>query len=293
MSLKIKPYLQLMRPANIITAIADVLAGYAIALHKFQSPDAVNWLLIIATIGLYGGGVVLNDAFDAKLDAVERPERPIPSGKVTVDHAMVMGFSLLLLGCLAAFFNHPISGIIAVSIAVLAVVYNAYGKHHFFLGPVNMGLCRGGNLLLGMSANPEVINDWGALAIISIVYIAAITMVSRGEVNGGNSKILYAAGILYLIVISTQLYIAYNTAQQIFASFSLLFIFGLFIFLPLIAAIKNPVGPTIGKAVKAGVLSLILMDAAWCMAFGFPVLGLITILLMPVSIFLSTYFAVT
>jgi len=293
MNLKIKSYLQLMRPANIITAVSDVLAGYSIAFHKFQSADSVNWLLIISTISLYGGGVVLNDAFDAKLDAIERPERPIPSGKVTVDQAMVLGFFLLLLGCFAAFFNHSISGIIAVLIAVLAVTYDAYGKHHFFLGPLNMGLCRGGNLLLGMSANPDIINDWGGLAIISTVYIAAITMVSRGEVNGGNSKILYAAGILYLVVICIQLYIAYNNAQQILVSVSLLIVFGLFIFLPLMTAIKNPVGPTIGKAVKAGVISLILMDAVWCIVFGFPVLGLITILLMPVSVFLSNYFAVT
>ncbi|MGQ0829428.1 MAG: UbiA-like protein EboC [Bacteroidota bacterium] len=290
---KIKPYIQLMRPANIITAIADVLAGYAIALHTFQSPDTINWLLIFATIGLYGGGVVLNDAFDAKLDSLERPERPIPSGKVTVTHAMILGFSLLLFGCFAAFLNHALSGIIAVLIAALAVIYNAYGKHHSFLGPVNMGLCRGGNLLLGMSANPEVINNWGFLAIISIIYIAAITMISKGEVNGGNSKILYAAGALYLIVISAQLCIAYYTSQQVFASSGLLFVFGLFIFLPLINAIKDPVGPNIGKAVKAGVISLILMDAAWCIVFGFPVLGLITISLMPVSIFLSKYFAVT
>ncbi len=282
-----------MRPANIITAIADVLAGYAIAMYKFQMTEPVNWLLIIATIGLYGGGVVLNDAFDAKLDDVERPERPIPSGKVTVQQAMIFGFSLLFLGCTAAFLNHPVSGIIAVSIAVLAVVYNAFSKHYDVAGPINMGMCRGGNLLLGMSANIAVISDWGFLAIVSIVYIAAITMVSRGEVNGGSSKILYAAGALYLTVIIAQLYIAYSEAQQIIASFALLAAFGLFIFLPLKKAIQNPVGPNIGKAVKAGVISLILMDAAWCMAFGFPVLGLVTILLMPISIFLSKHFAVT
>ncbi|MCE9537680.1 MAG: UbiA-like protein EboC [Bacteroidetes bacterium] len=282
-----------MRPANIVTAIADVLAGYAIAFSHFREFDIVNWTLILATVGLYGGGVVLNDAFDAKLDAVERPERPIPSGEISVKNAKGLGFLLLVMGCSAAFYNHIISGLIAISIAILAVIYNAYGKNNSFIGPINMGLCRGGNLLLGISANPETISNWGYLAIISIIYIAAITMVSRGEVNGGNSKILYTAGLLYLFVIFAQVYVAYNTAHELFAPLILLFIFGFFIFKPLIKAINDPVGPNIGKAVKAGVIALILMDAAWCMAFGYTTLGLITLCLMPVSVFLSKYFAVT
>jgi 4-hydroxybenzoate polyprenyltransferase len=282
-----------MRPANIITAIADVLAGYAIAFHHFGEFTVSNLSLIAATIGLYGGGVVLNDVFDAKLDAVERPERPIPSGKIPVNRAMAFGFSLLLFGCTAAWLNHSMSGLIAMAIALLAVVYDMYGKHNSVLGPINMGMCRGGNLLLGMSAKPEMINDWWYLSVIAIVYIAAITMVSRGEVNGGNPKTLYAAGILYLIVIAAQLYVAYNSAHQFPATVILLAVFGLFIFYPLIKAVNDPVGPNIGKAVKAGVISLILMDAAWCMAFGGLYLGLITLLLLPLSFLIAKFFAVT
>ena len=291
--MKVKPYIQLMRPANIITAIADVLAGYAIALHQFGSFKSNNYTLILATIGLYGGGVVLNDVFDAKLDAVERPERPIPSGMAKLKHARFLGFALLIVGCSFAFQNHFVSGIIAFYIAVLAVSYDKYAKHFSFFGPLTMGMCRGGNLLLGISANPERINDWGFLAVISVVYIAAVTMVSRGEVNGGNSKTLYSAGVLYLFVILGQLYVAYFSSQLFLISLTLLLIFGFLIFKPLILAINYPVGANIAKAVKAGVISLILMDACWCMVFGYPVLALVTISLMPISIYLSKSFAVT
>ena len=201
-----------MRPANIVTAIADVLAGYAIAFSHYREFDISNLALIVATICLYGGGVVLNDAFDAGLDAIERPERPIPSLEVSVASAKMLGFLLLIAGCSAAWYNHNTSGLIATAIAILAVTYNAYSKNNSLIGPINMGLCRGGNLLLGISANSEKITNWGHLAIISIIYIAAITMVSRGEVKGGNSKTLYAAGFLYLVVIFSQLYITYSAA---------------------------------------------------------------------------------
>jgi 4-hydroxybenzoate polyprenyltransferase len=99
----LKPYFQLARPANIVTAIADILAGMTIAQFIFEpAPNSAYWL-IPATIGLYGGGVVMNDVFDAKLDAVERPDRPIPSGKVIgTSCRYILGVGLLLLGVLAA-----------------------------------------------------------------------------------------------------------------------------------------------------------------------------------------------
>ncbi|NEP43227.1 MAG: UbiA family prenyltransferase, partial [Okeania sp. SIO2H7] len=73
-------YLQLMRPANIITAHADILVGYAAS--GATDPYRLGWLLL-ATTGLYGDGVVFNDVFDAELDAIERPERPIPSDRAS------------------------------------------------------------------------------------------------------------------------------------------------------------------------------------------------------------------
>ena len=75
----LRGYLELLRPPNVMTAVADVLAGYAVA--GLSNWAALPWLLG-ATACLYAGGVVLNDFFDRHLDARERPERPLPSGRV-------------------------------------------------------------------------------------------------------------------------------------------------------------------------------------------------------------------
>ena len=134
-----------MRPANIVTAIADVLAGVAISgfiIGPGLSADRVLpiILLCISTIGLYGGGVVFNDVFDAELDRIERPERPIPMGIVSVKEGALLGIFLLLIGIGTAFIVNPFSGLLAMAISVSAVVYDKWGKHHAFLGPLNMGL---------------------------------------------------------------------------------------------------------------------------------------------------------
>ena len=291
---KLTGFLRLTRPANIVTAISDILAGAAVAGYvggMAELPSVL--LLIVATIGLYGGGVVFNDVFDAELDRVERPERPIPSGLITKKEGAVLGTSLLIVGVAAAFGLSAFpSGSIAFAIALAALIYDKWGKHHPLLGPLNMGLCRGLNLLLGISLVPEVLFQYGYLAVVPIIYIAAITMISRGEVHGGKSKTILLAAFLYLVVIVSILYVSVEHENSTYALVFLV-ILAILIYPPLIRAFHEPVGKNIGKAVKAGVLALIVMNASWTAAFGALYLALLIVLLLPVSILLAKLFAVT
>ncbi len=293
--MNLKPYLQLTRPANIITAIADILAGVAIATFSFPmeeiNPTKVI-VLCLSTIGLYGGGIVFNDVFDLELDKIERPERVIPSGKVSKNNAIIFGVLLLALGVFAALGNSSISGLIALSVAICALFYDKYGKHYSFFGPINMGLCRGGNLILGISITEAAIPQWWWIGILPVCYIAAITMISRGEVHGGNKNTLYFAAFLYVLVSTFQLTISFDLGNfLVTVGFVILHIY--LIFKPLLNAISNPIGPNIGKAVKAGVLSLIVMDAAWVSVSGNIILAIAVLCLLPISIKLAKIFAVT
>lgn len=278
-----------------MTSVADIFAGISIAGFIFSSDTQsiqTVLLLVIATKCLYGGGIVYNDVFDAELDAVERPERPIPSGRVSKQSAAIFGSVLLIIGILAAFLNSTQSGLIAIAVAISALVYNRFGKHHDIIGPINMGLCRGGNLILGMSAVATAPAELWYLGIIPVIYIAAITMVSRGEVHGGSQKTLYFAGFLYAFVSISQLLFAFQLGYfELAIGFALLHIY--LIFKPLITSITNPIGPNIGKAVKAGVLSLIVMDAAWVSVSGNWILALCVLALLPLSMKLAKLFAVT
>lgn len=313
-------YLRLMRLANIVTAISDILAGVAIAgslisitfgrvaegplslgklMLQQDSTETVKiiLLLMLATTGLYGGGVVLNDVFDAELDKRERPERPIPSGLISKRAAAIFGILLLLLGIVAAAFTNinnllSLSTLVATLIAIGAVVYDKWSKHHGFFGPLNMGICRGLNLLLGMSAAAYAIQFFWYLALVPVVYIAAITMISRGEVHGGSRKTLYAAAALYILVVVSILLVSFlnNTLTK---SLPFVLFFCLLIFPSLQAAILKPEGPKIGKAVKSGVIALILMNASWAAAFGDLIFAGAIFLLLPISYLLARLFAVT
>jgi 4-hydroxybenzoate polyprenyltransferase len=304
---KLIGYLRLMRPANVVTSVADVLAGIAIAGYFVVADTGFSWaavtgpnlpflpviLLCISTIGLYSGGIIMNDVFDAKLDSVERPERPIPSGLITKNAATIFGGICFFIGIFTAGLLGRNAQYLAVAIMICCLVYNRFLKHSAIFGPINMGLCRGLNLLLGICIIPEQVEQYWYLAIVPIVYIAAITMISRGEVHGGSKKTLYAAAGLYGLVIASVTYFTIQNQYSIVITIMFLAAFAAMILIPLFKAISNPIGPNIGKAVKSGVIALIIMNAAWAAAFGAWPIAIAIIILLPISLALSAAFAVT
>lgn len=300
----IKAYLQLTRPANIVTAIADIWAGFAVAggalvifadqTRLIDSPIFQNLLwLTLSTIGLYGGGVAFNDVFDADLDAKERPERPIPSGRVSKQNAALMAFLLLLMGVVSAWQVSTLSASIAFAVAGMAVLYDYWGKHQFIFGPINMGLCRAGNLLLGISAFPVMLESYWYLGFIPLVFVAAITMISRGEVHGKNRRALQGGFLMYVFIILSLAVLGILEGRGIVQVFPFLALFAYMIFPPLVKAIREQVPQLIGKAVKAGVISLIILNASLAAAFAGWQFGVIVLLLLPISIYLAKKFAVT
>ncbi|MFI5253306.1 MAG: UbiA-like protein EboC [Bacteroidota bacterium] len=299
----IRGLLRLARPANLFTAMADVLLGFAAS--GFVLPDA-DWyggyfhltnfhtllLLIVASVFLYTGGVVFNDVFDADIDSKERPERPIPSGDISKASAAIFGGLLFLIGCFAA---------IAVSVTTLkfagliiasSLLYNGWGKHHF-IGPINMGLCRGLNLLLGMSASPSYMQHGWMIILIPTVFIAAVTMISRGEVHGGSTTILNASTALYILVLAGCLSFGFMPGFQLPLSVPFLFLFSCLIFPPIFKARVDRTPFRIQAVVRACVLSLIVLDAALAAGFAGWGYGLCVLCLLPISTYTAKYFAVT
>ena len=287
-------YLQLMRPANIITAWADILLGYAAAGLVVNNLNLVTlgWL-ILATTGLYGGGVVFNDVFDAELDAVERPERPIPSGRASFSGAIALGIILLLFGIISAAMVSQLSALLAVFVAIAALTYDKWSKHQSFLGPVNMGICRGGNLLLGVSAIPSAIGDRWYLALIPILYIGAITTISQGEVRGGKKTTGWFAIALIGLVIASILALALLPEYTVLITLPFLVLFTVLVLPSFIKAAVDPSPQFIQMAVKAGILSLIVLDSAIAAGFTDWLYGLLLLALLPLSRLLARVFAVT
>ncbi|PCJ93249.1 MAG: ubiquinone biosynthesis protein UbiA [Flavobacteriaceae bacterium] len=293
-------YLQLMRPANLPTAAADVVAGMVLAgiagnINQFSFLNFEFYLLFIclvmASVLLYAGGVVLNDVFDFQLDKKERPERPIPSGVVSLKSASIFGGALLMLGITLGFYVHILCGSLALLLALFILLYDGISKKHAFFGPINMGVCRGLNLLMGMSVFGTLL-QW-EYALIPVVYIAAITLISRGEVHGDNKRHIVFAGMLYTLVCIGLIVFHYANDGNTLQTIPFILLFAILIYRPLIKAYSNNSPENIKKAVIGGVLSIIVLDAVMAVGFSNWMVGIGILLLLPLSIILSKLFAVT
>ncbi|OUL34294.1 polyprenyltransferase [Nostoc sp. T09] len=301
-----------MRPANIVTAWADILVGFAASGSGVIFAQLLNgqatatsliplaWLLL-ATTGLYGGGIVFNDVFDAELDQKERPSRPIPSGRVSRQNAALLGSILLAIAIVAAFQVSWLSVILALVITFAALLYDSLAKHHPFFGPLNMGLCRGSNLLLGVSAVPAIVWERWYLALIPVLYIAAITAISQGEVHGGK-KITGIVAVLLIAIVLTAVvalgffveYSAYpKGVVEDIAALPFAALLAVRILPNFIQAAREPVPEKIRNAVKVGVLSLIILDATVAADFAGLSYGLLVLILLPISMSFAKIFAVT
>lgn len=289
-----------MRPANIVTAFADILAGSAAALAVMNSYNVTGfpvdpdlfWLLL-STFGLYGGGIVFNDVFDAKLDSKERPERAIPSGRISKAHATLLGIFLFVIGIVSAFWVNPTAGLIATGVAICALIYDAAAKHHIVFGPLVMGSCRGGNLMLGASLLPTSLSSLWFLPAIPIIYIAAITLISRGEVHGGSKAAGYMATAAVVSITMALLLLFLIPGYDLVPATPFALLFGAMVIPAFVTAASDPAPRTIKKAVKRGVISLIILNSAIAAGFLGVIAGLIVLVLLPLSYWFSKLFAVT
>lgn len=275
--------LQLLRPANVVTAAADVLAGAAAAGSHIQP-----WL-IASTCCLYGGGIVLNDFFDRNLDAVERPERPIPSGRIGATSASTIGFILLGAGIAFASLANAAACLIAIAISCSVLLYDIWGKHQKFFGPVNMGACRALNLLLGIATVPAAIATRLPLALLPLVHIAAVTGVSRGEVRGGKREVALISLAAICAVVASLTIIGIHSLLAL----AIVALLAWRVIPPFWRAYREPVPPLIRKAVRAGVLSLVLLNAAIAASFSNVLYSLIILGIAVLAALLARAFAVT
>ncbi len=127
------------RVSNLPTVWTNVLAAAVLSGADPFTGDAA--VVLLAMTSFYCGGMYLNDAFDRRIDTRERPERPIPSGRISAPAVFAIGFALLACGvALLALFGTAAFGA-AAALAAAILLYDVFHKGNP-LAPVVMGLCR-------------------------------------------------------------------------------------------------------------------------------------------------------
>ena len=178
----IRNYAELSRLSNLPTVLTNVLVGCAIGASGQAIPGATIAALTAAMMLMYIAGMGLNDYFDTEIDRVERPGRPIPSGRISRRGALI--FTIICFALSTAIMSFQALPSLLFSFALMAciVMYDLIHKK-FASSVVLMGLCRGLVYLAAASAIawPVSLNIALTLTFVITVYIVLLTMIARGE----------------------------------------------------------------------------------------------------------------
>lgn len=193
-------YVELSRLSNIPTCVSNVLVGCAIG-------GAISWrTAALSTLGvmlMYVAGMALNDAFDARVDEALRPERPIPSGRISRGAAFAYGAACLALGLatLALLGWAPLA--YGGALAVCIVLYDLL-HHRLAVSVVLMGACRG--LVYPLAGSTVGMTpDWREAVWFSAalaVYVIAFTIIARGEAGEQAGRRRWLSVALPLVVLA-------------------------------------------------------------------------------------------
>ncbi|WP_434091967.1 SCO3242 family prenyltransferase [Streptomyces fungicidicus] len=180
---------ELLRVPALFTVPGDALAGAAAAGAR---PGPRTLLAIGSSLCLYEAGMALNDWADRAEDAVERPHRPLPSGRIRPAAALAAAGALTGAGlALAAGAGRPALAV-AAPLAATVWAYDLALKHTP-AGPVAMAAARGLDLLLGAAATGGGTRAALPSAALLGTHTLAVTAVSRRETTGGSALAPLAA----------------------------------------------------------------------------------------------------
>jgi 4-hydroxybenzoate polyprenyltransferase len=181
--------LRLGRVSNLPTVWTNTLAGIVLAGGSVAAPATLP--LIVALSLFYVAGMYLNDAFDAEIDARERPERPIPSGAISAGAVLGAGFGMMALGLGVLLWvgygtpggtGWPALGGLGLGAAI--VLYDWHHKGNP-LSPVVIGVCR---VLVYLTAGLAVAVPVPAAlwlgALLLLCYLIGLTYVAKQETLG-------------------------------------------------------------------------------------------------------------
>jgi hypothetical protein len=180
--------LQLGRVSNLPTVWTNTLAAIVISGGTSTAAQLVGLLLAMSLA--YTGGMYLNDAFDRQIDFKERPERPIPAGKVLTRDVLIAGYGMLLASlAIVSLVSGGTSGnnialLSAAGLVSAIIAYNLWHKGNPF-SPLLMGICR---MLVYITCALAITQSLSflvvAAALMSCSYLIGLSYTAKQEKSG-------------------------------------------------------------------------------------------------------------
>ncbi len=167
-----KAFLEILRPVNCLMAGAAALIGLLIA-GGWEIEAAA--LIFLTVFLVTGAGNAVNDYFDREIDAINRPKRPIPSGRISSGAALKWSLALFVAGCALAGLVNWLCLAVAVINSVLLFFYARNLKAMPLIGNLSVAYLTGSAFIFGGAA----FGIEGAESVIIPFFLSFLATMSR------------------------------------------------------------------------------------------------------------------
>jgi geranylgeranylglycerol-phosphate geranylgeranyltransferase len=162
----------LMRPINCVMVGFAVIVGAALTTRDVLSLSWQSLVLGFVTgFTLTAASMAINDYYDRKIDSINEPSRPIPSGLVAPRNALIFAFALTALGFAAALLTNFYSLLVAIFAWIVFTVYTTVGKQTGLFGNFLVSVCVAVPLVYGSFAATEGL-ETNVLIFALMVFLA-------------------------------------------------------------------------------------------------------------------------
>ncbi len=189
-------FLRIIRPLNCLMMGFAVIVGASLVSALDSS---INLLLgFVTSFALTGASMALNDYYDREIDAINEPNRPIPSGAVSPEEALSLGAALSIIGLVAALMTNMLCLLVAVVAWIIFATYTTKGKRTGFLGNLLVSTCVVIPFIYGgfVAENLEV----SIVVFASMVFLSVTGReITKGivDVEGDKSQNIRTVALLY------------------------------------------------------------------------------------------------
>ena len=238
---KISGYFRLMRPPNCVLMGFAVIVGASLS-HTFSTALYLNLVCgFITGFMLTAASMAINDYYDREIDAINEPNRPIPSGLIKPREALAFAFVLTVLGLAAAFANTYLTSILCSAIAIIAwivfVTYTVVGKRSGLPGNLLVSICVAIPFIYGSCAVAGAV-ELNILIFASIAFLSNTGReITKGivDVQGDRARNIQTLAVRYgaknAAIVATMFYLS----AVILSTMPLLLQLVSFWFIPLVA----------------------------------------------------------
>jgi geranylgeranylglycerol-phosphate geranylgeranyltransferase len=202
-------YIKLIRPLNNFITALSVLVGAAI------SGEIESWVMVLfaclSAFFISAGGNVINDFFDINIDRINKPNRPLPRGKITLSSALIWSIFLFLAGLFLSLQVKPLSLPLAFIACGFLVLYSYSLKKTLLWGNLTVSVVSALAFIYGGIATEDFKLSLIPAAFALLFHLGREILKDiediRGDSSAGASTLPIKLGVKFSLDICTLIFL--------------------------------------------------------------------------------------